>query len=737
MKLSRQRNVVRHSQFSGTFTRLTMDGSKAVCLGNPSSASQILLKPHKAQKGPNLMELIREDIEKEHHAIQNSDIVVSFRLLSLLLLSISQSKQINQLFVRVPWEILGSFNDMFELVHGKQITCDRVSRTRGIRIVMLCPLLCSMCLISVAYVSTCDCKIALDCCNSRPNMEKDNSQAFSDEYADNTSFKGGICGPIAASMNESMFLLVISRWKNAFEGLKVTHDHKFLSAAGALMRIMIRMLDLVLKLLPGDSKEPLTARILLYKLFYDQTDQGMTQFLLSLIKSFDTHKQTKSDLSDLVEMIHVLVRLMENLQTRGTLRIEMVLVCNADLQKIKILDLAVAISAFCNVEAAIEDPTALSNSEQSTVLQKKSPKIATSGDQENMNVDVLEKPEISVPVMENLGSNMQMENKKIDIDDLSCSSDDSSGDEQPAEIMKFYKNNSVSTNHYIVCMLQRITDDLDLSPMLYQAGEMLQQTKILGHHRGRDGLLEGIADALGEDEADVVIPHEPGYQNGGDAPEHESVSVPRRKRRFVLTERDGDENKRSILMVKFPRAQVINKLKQLGLKVALKKRKRSVGRPFSTTNPDQLGENGEIIEKEAIFTIQLIRRKFAKALSDVLPFNRSTRKRVRAFNKDQEEMIKAYLSSTAFVPLAVGIPFNIVFVTCAKPCSILGICSTLAFGCGLLKFGILRNRLKFIYFNCRSKNKDDGGLFGDELPSQVIEGASSDSDDELLCSILK
>jgi hypothetical protein len=58
------------------------------------------------------------------------------------------------LFVRVPREILGSFNDMFELVHGKQITCDRVSRTRGIRIVMLCPLLCTMCLIPVAYVST-------------------------------------------------------------------------------------------------------------------------------------------------------------------------------------------------------------------------------------------------------------------------------------------------------------------------------------------------------------------------------------------------------------------------------------------------------------------------------------------------------------------------------------------------------------------------------------------------------
>ncbi|KAJ6687606.1 PROTEIN TIMELESS-like protein, partial [Salix koriyanagi] len=257
MKLSRQRNVVRHSQFSGTFTRLAMDGSKTVCKGNPSSASQILLKPHKAQKGPSkkilwdherlpsmkddilellhdflnqflsggyndLMESIREDIEKEHHAIQNSDIVVFFQV--------------------------AQFVTSFQ--YHKYFT-------------------------------------------SKPNMEKDNSQAFSDEYADDTSFKGGICGPIAASMNESMFLLVISRWQNAFEGLKVTHDYKFLSAAGALMRIMIRMLDLVLKLLPGDSKEPLTARILLYKLFYDQTDQGMTQFLLSLIKSFDTHKQTK------------------------------------------------------------------------------------------------------------------------------------------------------------------------------------------------------------------------------------------------------------------------------------------------------------------------------------------------------------------------------------------------------------------------------------------------------------
>ncbi|KAK1366530.1 hypothetical protein POM88_042091 [Heracleum sosnowskyi] len=35
-------------------------------------------------------------------------------------------------------------------------------------------------------------------------------------------------------------------------------------------------------------------------------------------------------------------------------------------------------------------------------------------------------------------------------------------------LLKFYKCNSSSTNHYIICILQRICDDLELSPMLYQ-----------------------------------------------------------------------------------------------------------------------------------------------------------------------------------------------------------------------------------------------------------------------------
>lgn len=35
-------------------------------------------------------------------------------------------------------------------------------------------------------------------------------------------------------------------------------------------------------------------------------------------------------------------------------------------------------------------------------------------------------------------------------------------------LLKFYKSNSIGTNHYILSMLRRICDDLELSPMLYQ-----------------------------------------------------------------------------------------------------------------------------------------------------------------------------------------------------------------------------------------------------------------------------
>lgn len=304
-RLSRSKNLDRHSQFSGTFTSLSMDGSKTLCKGNPKTTSRNL-KPHKAQRGPVkriawdngklssskeiilelfhsfinqflsagynvLMQSIREDIGKdeEGHSIQSNDVIVFFQVT----------------------QFVTAFQHQTFLV-------------------------------------------------SKQKMERDTSEAETSKFNDTTSFQGDICGPIAATLNETMFSLVIRKWRIAFEvlketkkgkktdenickeeGLMETYEYKFLSVAGSLTKTMIRMLDLVLKLFPEDSKEPQTARILLYKIFYDQTDQGMTHFLINLIRNFNNRKQPKSDLADLVEMIHVVVRLMENLQARGTLRV--------------------------------------------------------------------------------------------------------------------------------------------------------------------------------------------------------------------------------------------------------------------------------------------------------------------------------------------------------------------------------------------------------------------------------
>ena len=73
----------------------------------------------------------------------------------------------------------------------------------------------------------------------QPNKEADTLEASTNPHTDSTYFEGNICGPIAASMNEPMFLLVISKWRYAYDGLKETNEYKFVSAAGSLMKILV------------------------------------------------------------------------------------------------------------------------------------------------------------------------------------------------------------------------------------------------------------------------------------------------------------------------------------------------------------------------------------------------------------------------------------------------------------------------------------------------------------------
>ncbi|XP_054820740.1 uncharacterized protein LOC129319668 isoform X2 [Prosopis cineraria] len=629
----------RHSQFSGTFARLTMDGSKAIFKGGPSSSHNILHKSQNITRGPakkiawdhpkflptkdkileslygfvsqflsggynTLMQSIREDVEKEHPAIQHSDVIVFFQVA--------------------------------EFVTSFQFYKYSASKTKN---------------------------------------GMDLLETFHDKDALGTNFNGQICGPIAATMNEAMFQLLLSKWRHAFNGLKETNDYKFLSAAGSLMKNMILMLDLVIKLLPEDSKEPQTARILLYKLFYDQTEEGMTQFLLNLMKTFDTQKQPKSGLADLVEIIHKVVKLMEHLQARGSLRV------SRKLRKVNKKKLHEGIETgdkLCRDHSCTENevgdsgPNPLLEKQKQMPEKEFAPNRSSGSEEDFIDPDNDKQHEKNLEEDENSLGNSELKDAKNSehaTEVLVHDTGDLSNDEQQTEynevdfkvstlvsafanhniiqkicwLLKFYRSNSLATNHYIICILQRICDDLELHPMLYQLSllttfydilveqkkcpslkyanivdfltnlirKMLKmmikqpllfvdvlfwKTRRECHYMNADYLLDelshlkkesrnlnstqvsgeigssveklwtrrSIADALGDDEADVVITHDLGRQNneeklndangcfastsvsgkgnedkiiGEQLIEDESARAPRQKKRLL----DGDD----------------------------------------------------------------------------------------------------------------------------------------------------------------------------------------------------
>ncbi|KAJ0267230.1 Timeless family protein [Hirschfeldia incana] len=692
-KLARLNNAnQRHSQFGGTFTRVTMGGSKAVLTGIPSNEESTLLKPHVSggarekivwehgsmpvtndnvlklmhdfinqfmSGGYNvLMQSVCEDIEKEHPSIQNSDIVTFFQVAQAV-----TSFQFHKSLASVP-----------------------------------------------------------------AKATEETPELSTDQNAGGNFSKSDICAPIAATINDRMFSLVISKWRSAFDGLKETKDFKFLSAAGSLVKIMLCLLDLVLKLLPEDSREAFTVRILLYKLFYDQTDQGMCQFILNLVRSFDMHKQPKSELGDLVEIIHVIVGLMENLQGRGTLRVSKK---SRKARKKKPLG---------NKGPTVDDEP--SENHQSTSNQDGTAKTIPVVD----SAVPIEDGPPNNPGDSNLGTEadetQQTHGPKSNrvVDEMSCGTDDSSnGEDQPATdevdfkvstfisafasnsiiqnicwLLKFYQSNTKQTNHHVISILRRITEDLELSPMLYQLSLLMTFHKILGeqkacpckdyenivtfltdlvrnmlkkmktqpllfveilfpksrkechyinaeymlhelgHLRKQMGNSEkasgaeenvssdkgwarrNIADALGDDEADVVISYDQGFQNEDDhIVENESAGPSKRKRRLILDadmetkirdlyERFKDDKDCSRLIAEtldpdggISAAQVTNKLKQLGLETRKRLRRGANSMEASKGNddPDHL-----------------------EAASDQQPSN--TRKRVSSFSKEQEILIK-------------------------------------------------------------------------------------------------
>ncbi|VAH23136.1 unnamed protein product [Triticum turgidum subsp. durum] len=527
-RMFRQRNAENHA-LNGIFTCLAVDGSKSLCKGNPSSAmssANSLRKIRNVQRGPQkriawdnellyipkegIMEMLRsfmdqflsggynvlmqsvcDDIVKQHDSVEKSDNITFFKVVCFVL----------------------------AFQHEKASNAQKSS--------------------------------------AGPQL----SETSPGNECDDLPFRGDICGPVAATLNEDMFNIVLSMWREAYEDLKQTKDYKTLSAAGSLMKNMIGMIYLVVKVHPEDSRESQTARVLLYKLFYDQTEQGLTQFLLNLFRSFDTHKQPKSALADLLETVHIMLQLMEKLQARGALRVAK---RTRKGRKRKTSDDKHESTkpGTENVEQSYIDPTdgTKATSDSLPDLRSEDPLAEpTLVEQGKVDSDGTDLPDTIVDTAVNLDSTTQLggdpssagsgekernpineeedtcttqlggdppsagsgekkrnpineeedtcttqlggdpssagsaEKKRNTINEEEDVSDSSSDDCPPATsevdfnvsrliyslannsvvqnicwLLKYYKTNSFRTNHYIICMLRRFCEDLDVSPMLYQ-----------------------------------------------------------------------------------------------------------------------------------------------------------------------------------------------------------------------------------------------------------------------------
>ncbi|PPD70659.1 hypothetical protein GOBAR_DD32464 [Gossypium barbadense] len=666
-RVSRLQHTNRHSQFSGTFTRFTVGGSTVVVKGNPNYASQnTLLKSHGGHgisTGHGDLPLMRKNILALLH-----DFVNQF--------------------------LSGGYNVFMKSVR-EDIEKEHHTVQKGDIIVFF---KVAEFVTSFQYHK---------CLASKPSDGTAASEASADNCADDSFFQGDVCGPIAASMNESMFQLVISSWRNAFEGLKETNDYKFLSAASSLLKNMIRMCNLVLKLFPEDSKEPLTARILLYKLFYDQTDQGMTQFILNQIKMFNSRKQPKSDLADLVEMMHVIMQLMENLQARGLLRVSR----KSRKGKKKAASETVTKSKQFEDHAAAPDVDGSSVSERPAeyVEEQESPMKVASGLKEDTNTS---------PLVDGLGTSETKMGSPGDVpqvddnapghadDNLCCCTDDSSDDEQAAAVNEVdFKVSSLISAFANCSFIQNLC-----------CGEnCLENESEKIYERNRRFVFNDDMEAKLKDL----------YEEFKDHPNCSRLIA------------DSLDPSGGVLP-----AQVSNKLKQLGLKVAPKKRIRNDGRNF-TSSSDQQGGGSTLNDSNNL-----------EGSSQRQPLN--TRKRVSAFSKDQEAMIKDLFEQfkdhkrcSYMIANALDADNKFTAAQVSRKLKQLGLyvprqkkseenMRLRDEELNDLSANEMHDSDNETLLSFKNRKKDNGGLFNQEFPGQNMEReASDDADDETLSSVFK
>ncbi|CAO2827810.1 unnamed protein product [Amaranthus hypochondriacus] len=464
-------HATRHSKFSGTFTRITLDGSKTMCKGVPKSACDKLLKPEKAHRG-RLKRIVKDYVR----------------------LPTMKRSILERLHDFIGQFLSGGYNVLMQLVAQDIEKQHDDLKTSDVHMFF-----------HLAQFATCFQFHKFQSTKSNSNAEVNTEFSVSDDYDDDsTLFKGELCGPIASTLNDSMFGLVIAKWQFAFDGLKEMKNNAFLSVAGSLLKLC--------------------------------------------------------DLADLVEILHVVIRLMEKLQTHGTLRVakksrkakkkqdmknrENKIVGDDatipnEIQSSGAKNLPPDVG-HCDKEGSAEalydeqepntvgqlDKIKISREERqdstfslSVVdLENSHPSYDQLGDDKYNKIGESRRDEESNQIHESRSdeeSNQIHESRRDEEsnqthepltyhgkagqtkdDDVINGVDycDSSADEQHTVtnevdfnmtplllslanstiisnlcwLLKVYKSNSFATNHYILCLLKRVSDDLDLAPMLYQ-----------------------------------------------------------------------------------------------------------------------------------------------------------------------------------------------------------------------------------------------------------------------------
>ncbi|KAI5080095.1 hypothetical protein GOP47_0005574 [Adiantum capillus-veneris] len=469
LKDLRLKDLSRHSAFSGSFVQVAEDGSKRMLKRNPfQSPIDAVFRGPQVKHGP-----------VKRIACDRTPLTSGGRVLELLKTFADQV-------------LLGSYNLVMQCVK------DDISRERSWIQSADVALFFEVAKFFTAYQR---CKI-----NTKSDTRKETAVSTPEGHSDSL-FQGQFCGPVASTMAQDMFVMVVSRWHTYSEAAKEANDWASLSIASSLFKEMVRMLDLVVLKDAKDKnnseqQEVRVARILLYKVFYDQTEKGTFQFLLHLLKSFDIHKQPRSHLADLVETVHVVLRTIEFLtKEEGALR---VLKKGRKWKKRKM--------ESKNLENLHSDKDMTSDVNTASCDAN----IADEERRQNANNAVNMRSEDSAPQIENLSAEhpspedpeTNCGDKQRDMaNDRSVAeehihmtakperdSEDDSGNEGAAcnvevslnvqrcaamfadntvirnycWLLSFFTTNTVAINHYIICMLQRICKDHSLEPMLYQ-----------------------------------------------------------------------------------------------------------------------------------------------------------------------------------------------------------------------------------------------------------------------------